>query len=226
MEVAAGETAKPARKRRGCLFWGFLMALLMLVIVGGGLALMVYSLVMEYTSTSPVPVPRYDLKPGEAKAVERRLADFKEPAEAGPPRQLVLTADDLNALIAASPHGDRWAGKVFVRLEGDKAYADISLPLEEIPLLSGRYLNGTLELKVGLEEGGAGKKKDKSGLKKPGPVATVVGGTANGKPLPAEVLRIFEDRNLFEKLSDEAVLEFVKKAKKIEIKDGKLIIQR
>ena len=210
------------------------MALLVAAIVIGGLALWARSLINEYTSTSPVPVPRYELKPGEAKAIEERLAEFKDPAEAGPPRQLVLTAGDLNALIAASPHGDRWAGKVFVRVEGERAFADISFPLDEIQLLGihplpGRYLNGTLELKLGVED--ASKKKDKSGLKKAGPVASVVGATANGKPLPAEVLRIFEDRNLFEglsseALSDETAVEFVKKAKRIEIKDGKLIIQR
>lgn len=235
---AREETPPPAPRHRGFLFWGCFMALLVLVVAGGGLAITVYAWVQRYTSTVPVPVPRYELKPGEAKAVEERLADFQAPASDGTPRQLVLTAGDLNALIAASPRGDRWAGKVFIRLEGEKAYADISLPLDEVPLLSGRYLNGTLELEVGRQKPKPGGKKRRvgAGKSKDAPEdeilrASVVGATAGGKPLPSEILMILKEGNLFESLSDEdvsgkTILEFARQAKSIEVKDGALILAR
>ena len=102
--------------------------------------------------------------------------------------------------------------------------------------LSGRYLNGTVELKVRLDTGGADtndskkdkgdSKKGKADLKKGGLVASVVSATANGKPLPSEIHSILKERNLFENLPDEAILEFTRAAKAVEIQDGKLIIQR
>ena len=49
-----------------------------------------------------------------------------------------MTADEINALIAAEP---AWRGKALVTVENDTARLQISMSLNELRLLRGRYMN-------------------------------------------------------------------------------------
>ncbi len=59
---------------------------------------------------------------------------------------LVLSSDDLNALIEDKPE---MKGKIYVTVEGDEVKGRVSIPLGELglPMVKGRYLNGKADLK-------------------------------------------------------------------------------
>lgn len=142
---------------RGCFFYGCLGALLIAVvglvlvgIVGVYLARFSSRLIDEYTATSPEPVPVVELPKAEVEAIEGRVQAFQDAAGAGQASTLVLSAQDLNALIAEDPN---LRGRLAVEIEGNQLQGRLSFPLEELGLpgflfggLKGRYLNGSARM--------------------------------------------------------------------------------
>ena len=203
-------------KRRGCLIWCCSVIAVFLLVFIGAVAYMGYTL-YRYTSPEPVPVPVYQPAPGEVEKVKRRLAQYEKSVKAGESSRLTLTADDVNSMIAGTPAGERYSGKVFVRIEGDRVYADVSLPLSELkPLgvdaLSGRYLNGTAELEARVDEEGK-------------PVLAVENLVAAGKQLPESYLSHLRARNLLEHLPAGKLSELGGELSRIEVKDGKILLE-
>lgn len=68
---------------------------------------------------------------------------FQRAAKRGEAVAIELSAADINGLIAGS---DDARGKVFVGINNNVGRVQISLPLENVPLMSGRYLNGELSV--------------------------------------------------------------------------------
>jgi hypothetical protein len=190
------------------------MLLIILGLIALAAAYVAYDL-YRYTSSDPVAIPRYEPKQGEAKAVESRLESFEKSLKAEKSAAIELTAADLNALVAGTEEGKRYAGKVFFRVEGDEVLADVSLPLSElkrwgIDLLTGRYLNGTLSFKAGEKEG------------KPTVVIDRI--TAGGRQMPETYLSHIRDRNLLKELPATKALEALQEDGSIAVEDGKIII--
>jgi hypothetical protein len=149
------DQSNPA-KRRGCFFYGCLslavLGLLAVVLVAGCYVFL-KSMVNRYTSPTPVLQERVEYTPEEMEALQARLAEFKQALDQGKvSRELVLTADDVNALIAKQRE---LQNKLFVRIEDDRINGELSLPLQDIgPFkLKGRYLNGAAAFKVALTNG-------------------------------------------------------------------------
>src|SRR5436305_10450408 len=94
---------RPSRKH-GCLFYGCisLIVLTVIVAIAVGLAVRyVTNTIYSYTSDHPAPVPHLEMPAGEIQAVEDRFRAFIDAVKAGKPVDpLVLTADDVNALIS------------------------------------------------------------------------------------------------------------------------------
>lgn len=212
------ESSEPEKKPRGCFFYGCLTAvclsLVLLVLVGIGL----YSgyrywtrMVNEYTSTTPMELPHVELPAEQAEALDARVDAFKKSLDTGKDvKPLVLTADEINALIEKNPD---FKGRLHVEIPGDKIQGQISLPLTEVglPGLKGRYLNGKAEFGARLT----------SGLL----FVTLDSLEVNGKPLP-DMLQSIRGQNLaadFAKDPDNA--RAIEKLESIEVKDGKLYIK-
>src|SRR5262245_57352896 len=103
----------PPRKQRGCLFYGCLslavIAFVIVMCVGVGLYFAKRAfdtLVADFTESSPAKIEEAAYPPPQLQELRSRMAVFQQGLEdnaTGPARELVLTADDLNALIAANP---------------------------------------------------------------------------------------------------------------------------
>ena len=111
----------------------------------------------RYTATAPRDLPKVAMPADELKALEDRVEAFRKAVEMGTPIEpLVLTSDDINALIEDSPE---LKGKIFVKIEGKKLKGQVSIPLDalaNVPFLGmfkGRYLNGEADLKASLQDG-------------------------------------------------------------------------
>ena len=211
-EEPMAETQRAPKRRHGCFFWGCLTTFILLILILAGGGFLMYYLVTNYTSTTPVPVPKYVLKAGEKESLEKRFAAFEEAPKAPGASTLELTASDLNALIAASPEGDRLSGKVFARIEGDKAFVDFCVPLDGVPALEGRYVNGTAQLSASVVDGRLQVSTEKL--------------TVKDRDLPAGIVSALKDTTFVKDLLAKKVSTSETGLKKIEVKDGKLILER
>ena len=206
-------------KQRGCFFYGCLtLAVIgLLVIIGGVVGVYMLKkaanrLIAEYTDTAPTPLKKVEYPPDQIDALRARLKAFKDAIEKGTaPTELVLTADDLNALITV--HKD-FSGKAFLEIEDDKVKGSISLPLEDLgPLkLKGRYLNGAATLRVSLENGFLSVNLDDLQVK--------------GKPLPDVFMKELKKENLAKDATrDPDVAAAVEKIESLQVKDGKVTLR-
>src|SRR6185437_6005621 len=122
-------------KQRGCFFYGCIIAIvlavlaLILAVAVGYMGYYYYTKVLqEWTSTAPVEIPSVTLESDRQKDLDDRVAAFKKALDDGEAAELVLTADEINALIEQNKDVK---GKVYVMLDGDEVTGKVSLPLGE-----------------------------------------------------------------------------------------------
>jgi hypothetical protein len=222
------ESYQPSRER-GCFFYGciiaIVMALLFVLAVGVGFYMLYRALgraVEQYTATAPRELPKVEMPPERRQSLKERYDAFRKALDEGTATDpLVLTGDDVNALIEEEPDWKFWKGKLYVTIEGDKVKSQVSIPLENlsaalekvgIGLLRGRYLNGEAELKASLRDGLL--------------LITLESIEVNGQRPPEEFLANLRQQNLAEDAyKDQKKAEQIRKLESIEIKDGKIIIK-
>ena len=197
-------------KKRGCFFYGCLalaVAGLFCVAAVVGVYFYVRSVINTYTSTTPVLLEKVEYSAAEMDALKARLQTFKKALDDGKESaELVLTADDLNALLSLEA---QLRGKLFVRIEDDKLKGEISMPLPDVgPLrLKGRYLNGAAVFRVALEASVLDVR-----------LADVL---VQNKPLPAMILRELKGRNLAQEFqTDPRTAADIAKFESIQVTNG------
>ena len=88
-----------------CLLYGCLGSVLLILLVCGGAGLGGYfwatGLIKNYTAEAPEELPVVELSEEEVEQIKQRSVAFKEAIEEGEtPEPLVLTADEINDLMA------------------------------------------------------------------------------------------------------------------------------
>ena len=217
-ENAGFPPESPPRKQRGCFFYGCIIALilgLIGLILAGIVAYLGYTSIIklrdEYTSTTPAEIPKADLPEDQRKALDERVAEFKKANDDGTAYELILTADEINALINEN---EDFKGKAYITLKGDQVSGKLSMPLGElgIPGLKGRFLNGTASLKPSIKDGQLDVR--------------VMDLVVNDKPLPANIKTSLANENIakdFSKNPENATM--LNKIDSFEIKDDKVYIK-
>lgn len=206
-------------KKRGCFFFGCLglvaAVLLGIVILGGTywfLKKQSSRWIEEYTETTPALVEKLEYSREQMKVLQGRLANFKQALDKGDDStELVLTADDLNALISDEAKA---RGRLFVRIEEERITGDVSWPLENIgPLkLQGRYLNGTATFKAALENGVLDVRVQEVLVK--------------AKPLPGVLLSELKKHNLAqEHQKDPKVAADIAKFESIQVTNSRIVLR-
>src|ERR1043165_9712950 len=151
-----------APKKRGCLLYGCVTAIIFLIIscvllfIGYRfLKAKVDQGIAEYTEPVPVSVEKAEVSPPRLNELQQRLASFKIALDKQEVSQeLVHSAEDINTLIAGDSSLKEFRDKVYVFIDGDRIRGRVSMPLQGIgPLkLNGRFLNGVASFKVSLEK--------------------------------------------------------------------------
>jgi hypothetical protein len=212
------EAAQPPRQR-GCFFYGCIIASILMVLVLILIGLGVYfgyrfvsQLVEEYTASAPRDLPKVEMPAEERKALKSRVEEFRKAVDEGKGAEpLILTSEDLNALIEEEPE---LKGKVYLKIEGDELKGQVSIPLEKIgwSMLRGRYLNGEADLKASLNNGVL--------------IVTLDSLEVNGKRPPPEFMTKLKEQNLAkDAYNNPKNAEMLRKVESLEIKDGKVIIR-
>ncbi len=137
-----------------------------IVLVVGGIGGSYWSLRHIYLSDKPAPIPEASVPsetsaaaPGETSVaspsetsatVRERLDTIKSAARAHERTGVEFTAGEINALIAANRKS---RGMAFVRIDGNVAQVQLSIPLERLDVpfrnafgLGDRYLNATVTM--------------------------------------------------------------------------------
>ncbi len=165
--IAMPPPPAPLPKKHGCFFYGCITSLILLFVLAVGLFFGVrYALnaangwIVQYADTSPMPLPTVQLPPEEMTALLERINAFSDALDAHTnAAPLVLTGQQVNALLATRPELAAFKGKFLVSFEGGQTKAQISLPLETIPIIhklkaaKGRFLNGSGTFNLSITNG-------------------------------------------------------------------------
>jgi hypothetical protein len=208
-------------RQRGCFFYGCVIASilsLLLLIAVGLVTFFLYRLagkmIDEYTGTAPRELPKVEMPAENRRTLAERVDAFEKAVKEGKPTEpLVLSSEDLNALI--EDRAPELKGKIYATIEKDKLRGQVSLPLDDLPFMGltrGRYLNGEAEFKVTLANGVLYVNIDSFEI--------------NGKRPPDEFMNGLRAQNIVQDMyKNPKTAEEIRKLESIEIKDGKLIIK-
>lgn len=204
----------PAKKGRGCFFYGCLTLVVVVLLAALGLVFgvryFVNRAVEKYTDTGPMTLPKVEMTLPEAAVVQDRVKAFKEALQAGNPTEaLVLSEKDLNALIAAAPDFAPLKDKVYLSINGDQIKGQISMPLDNFPIgrTSGRYLNGSAAIRLAMNNGVL--------------TATLESLEVKGEPVPEQFMAGIRQQNLAkDAYNNVAQAELLRKLESVEVKDG------
>jgi hypothetical protein len=215
--------SQPPPRQHGCFFYGCIIATIltvMMLVLIGAVSYLLYrtftQYVEQYTDTAPRELPKVDIPAEKREALKKHVDEFRKAVDEGKAVEpLVLTGDDLNALIEEEP---QLKGKVFLRIEGNELKGQVSIPLDafaQVPglgILKGRYLNGEADLKASFSEGVL--------------IVTLDGIEVNGQRPPEEIMAKIRQQNLAkDAYNNPKNAEMLRKVESMEIKDGKVIIR-
>jgi hypothetical protein len=184
--------------------------------LGGLLAGLHYvrKMVDRFTDNKPMELPTLQMSKAEIEQVKQRFEAFQqEVREKRATKPLVLSADDINALIASGSEPQALKGKLYVSFEGDQVKGQVSVPLQEIGLsmFKGRYLNGTATFDLGFRDS----------VLIVTPRTLVVKGT----PVPEVYMQEIRKQNFATSLTNEpAAVAVLKGLQDIQVKEGKVVI--
>jgi hypothetical protein len=210
-------------RQRGCFFYGCIIALVLALLMAILIAVSTYFLfrfadqtVKEYTATAPQELPKVEMPAENRQALKDRVEAFRTAADEGTSTEpLVLTSDDLNALIEED---EDLKGKIFVKIVGDEITGQVSIPLDPLAkgpfraMFQGRYLNGKADLKASLQNGVL--------------MVTLDSIEVNGKKPPEELLAQLRQENLAKDAHrNPKFAGSIRKLESLEVKDGKIILK-
>lgn len=199
---------------KGCL-WGCLivagLGISLVVCAGLGGYWFVSSTIAKYTADAPVELPTVEYDEAQMRELENRMETFQKGLQSGEPpaEDLVLTAEEINALIATNKD---FRGRVFVEIVDGQVKGDVSFPLSDIPGGQGRYFNGSATFDVSMEDGVL--------------IVTAEQAEVNGSPVPPSIMEGIRQENLAKDLYKDAEnAKFMRQFEDIRIEDGKVILR-
>ena len=213
-------------KKKGCFFYGCLTLIVLAVLVGttGFLAVRyglrrIAAVVEQYTEPAAVPLPTVNMPAAQFVEVQKRFRDFTNAFHSHKPTPpLVLTGDEINALIEGDSEWKAMKGTAYVTIEGDELRAQVSIPMDRLATMpgftrvKGRYLNGSGAFTVTTKEGALVVKLKSLEVK--------------GQSLPEPMLAGFQGQNMADQFyKNPKSAEAISRFESIEVKDGMITIK-
>ena len=209
----------------GCFAIGCLslvgLSLIALVVMVGGSFWYIRTQVQKYTSETPAEIPIVEYTEEQIAELQARIDAFKvgvdgsaaAPEPSDPPvpqvQELVLTAEEINALIATE---EQLRGRVHVSIDEGEISGDVSIPMDMFPGGGSRFLNASATFNVSLENGVL--------------IVKVTQAEVKGEPLPEALMQEFRKQNLAKDFyKDEQNAEMIRRFESIRIEDDKLILR-
>jgi hypothetical protein len=188
---------------KGCLILAIFLAVLVTAFVVGSI-FAVRHLRTTFFATENVELPPNNSTPEEQQLALAHWKIFERSARAHAPARIEMTAEELNALIAADP---KLNSKAFISIANNVARLQVSIALDS-RWLRGRYVNGECTVTPAPD-----------GDVQAAHISNVM---VNGKPIANEVLTMrgpFTLRRYIDEWTQENDL------KTFDIRDGKVILE-
>lgn len=173
-----------------------------------------HRLVVSVTDTAPAALPQVQLSEAELSELRQRLRDFQQAIrQQRATEPLVLSADEINALVETLPAAKAFQGRVHFTISNNQPYGQISMRLSELgaPLYRQRYLNGVGRFSIHLENG-----------------TLRINATdfqVDGRSLPEVYLRRIRRINLAQEVNDDPRASMaLEKLHEIKFQDDRLVI--
>lgn len=219
IQTASQPPPQAPKQQRGCWFYGCL-TLAVLALLGAIATWIAARYVIKtasgwvegYTSTNRIPIESVSISQSDLKSLQDRVASFSQTLDGQKgSRDLVLSADEINALIQRDPQYKEIKNKLYVMLDSDQIKGKLSMPLDDLGF-KGRYLNGIATIKVMLSDGVLNiNLKDVQ---------------VGDKPLPPAMLSELRKYNFAQNVqNDPEAQRSLHKFESIQVKDSKLIIR-
>jgi len=210
----SNEPVTEKKSSRSCCLYGCLFLVLFMLVgtIGGGLAGYWWfkGQVNRYTADSAADLPTVELSEAELADVQSRIDKFKETIEDGDsPSDLVLTADEINAMIA---NDDDLRGRVFVTIEEGQVGGEVSVPTDFLPGGKGRFFNASATFDVSLENGVL--------------IVTLSGAEVKGEKVPPQFIEGMSKENLAKELyKDPEAAATLRRIESISIEHDRIILK-
>ena len=198
---------------RGCLYGCLAViigGLLLLLCSGIGVYWFLKGQVEKYTSTEPMDIPMVEYSEEELAELQARVDAFSDAMDEGrtPEEDLVLTAEEINALISAD---EKMRGKLFITIENDQVSGDVSLPLGDFGFFEGRYFNGSGSFSVSMANDLL--------------IVTLTDASVNGEDVPDEIVEGIGKENLAKDLyNNPDTAATLRKFESVKVEGDKLIL--
>lgn len=148
-------SAPPAKKGHGCLFWLAIaagVALLSVAIIGMALWHQ-YRKLQAATSDKPQTIAVAPPSADMARTAQDKVTRLTEAVRRNTSDTFNFSGDELNALLATSPQLADVRGKTAFAIQGQQLSANVSLPLDALPGLQGRFLNAQVDVELTFKDG-------------------------------------------------------------------------
>jgi len=181
---------------------------------------LVQSTVERYTATTPMPISTNPLPAIEQDELDDRVERFADAIEEGlTPEPLLLSGQDLNALLQDLWEDEEIPGEMALRIEDGRLRSNLSIPLKPgfsigpfTPDVEGRYLNGTVTFRVALKDGVLSTDIERFVM--------------NGKTLPGWIVDAVEREFIDEQILDNKDLrEFTDKLARVQVSADSILLE-
>lgn len=196
-----------------CVLYGCLFSLLLVVLLLLGGSYYGYRLLQgqlnRYTSETPSDLPTIEYTPEQWTILKAKTDLFKKTAEqAETAADLVLTADDINALLAKDKD---MRGTIHITIHDGQVFGDVSIPTDFLPGGIGRYFNASGTFDVSLVDGLL--------------VVTLDSATVQGETLPSNFIAEMHENNLTPDTYHQGeTADLLRRLENLTIADGKIIL--
>ena len=198
---------------RRLIIIGFVLGGLVLLAALVALGVYIYAnhLKSTLTATAPLEIAPVEVTAVQKRQVEKVYTQVRQAMEQGRATEAVLAGEDLNALLALAPETRTISRRATVALDGDTVKATLSLPLDGVEGMQGRYLNGDFTFQVAVQDG-------KMQIK-------ILSAVANQRPVPQYIINKLNERDLGQKVARRLGGDQVSRLDSLIIEDGQLKVR-
>jgi hypothetical protein len=151
---------RDVREQRGNCFLYGCVTLVILALLGGLVVFLTLRYAMQqmrdkYTEEAPIELPTVDMAQNDIDALIERVDAYAKKLRDGEAQEsITLTEADINALLQNHPDlKEIYGDHMYVTLGDSAITAQMSLPLDWLPMFRDRYFNGTATFDVGFVGG-------------------------------------------------------------------------
>jgi hypothetical protein len=181
-------TRKLREDAGNCFLYGCVTLVVLGILAGLASFLVVRNFAREmrekYTEAAPAELPTADLPAAATEALIARVDEYFKKLRAGEPLgTLTLTENEVNALLQNHPDlKEDFGNLVYLTLGTGTATGQMSVPLDWLPMFSGRYFNGTATFDFEVSGGRV--------------ELYLTGATVKGEPVPEQFIVAFRSENM------------------------------